>query len=59
MFKSVLEFQVYKQVTFVHLFIVYLQKRDLSLEPEEQRLLERLLRDGKRNGLFKLELNVD
>lgn len=31
--------------------VLELQKRDLSLEPEEQRLLDRLLRDGKRNGL--------
>ena len=34
---------------------VWLQKRNLSLQPEEQRLLDRLLRDGKRNGMvFKL-----
>ncbi|XP_065909413.1 thimet oligopeptidase-like [Dysidea avara] len=28
-----------------------LQKKNPSLEPEEQRLLDRLLRDGRRNGL--------
>lgn len=45
---------------YVNLLCSYMQKRDLKLEPEEQRLLDRLLRDGKRNGLiFKLFFTAD
>ena len=54
MFKSVLELQVFKHLLCICLFFVCLKKRNFSLESEEQRLLDRLLRDGKRNGLVSI-----
>ena len=55
MFQSMLELQVWQMPNLCgfNLFFIaqFLQKKNPSLEPEEQRLLDRLLRDGRRNGL--------
>ena len=59
MFQSTLELQVWQMINlnFIAFIFIILQKKKPSLEPEEQRLLDRLLRDGRRNGYLIVLFN--